>query len=170
MGRRICILCDQDFQDLEVLYPYYRLLEAGHEAVLAGPREELTGKYGYPIRCTADIREASAEDFDGVLVPGGWAPDFMRREPYAAKLVAETDRQGKLVAVICHGGWVLASARILQGRKMTGFYAIRDDLENAGAAWVDESVVTDGNLISSRHPDDLPAFMKAILYWLEDRP
>ncbi|RJO65846.1 MAG: protease, partial [Myxococcales bacterium] len=115
----------------------------------------------------ADLRELSADRFDAFVVPGGWAPDFLRRTPHAAKLIAEADVQGKLVAAICHGGWVLASARILAGKRLTSFFAIRDDLEHAGAKWEDKSVVVDGNLITSRAPDDLPDFMKAILHGLE---
>lgn len=168
MAKRACILVAQDFQDMEVMYPYYRLKEAGHEVIVAGTGEkELHGKYGYPIQCDRSISEVEAEEFDLFLVPGGWAPDFMRRSEHAAKLIQAANEKGKLIAAICHAGWVLASAKMLKGKRMTSFHAIRDDLENAGADWVDEPVVVDGNLISARNPDDLPEFMKNILAKLE---
>jgi len=164
MGIKICILCAEDFQDLEVLYPRYRLLEAGCKVIVAGMGEDqYTGKYGYPVKCDADLRELDANDFDCFIVPGGWAPDFLRRTDHAAKLIAEANKLGKVIAAICHGGWILSSARMLEGRNLTSFYAIRDDLEYAGASWVDQSVVVDGNLVTSRNPDDLPDFMRAIL-------
>lgn len=164
MSRKICILCAEDFQDLEVLYPRYRLLEEGYQVTIAGMGEpEYKGKYGYPVKCDADLRELKADDFDCFIVPGGWAPDFLRRTEHAANLIADANRKGKLIAAICHGGWVLSSAKMLENRQMTSFYAIKDDLIHAGARWVDLPVVVDNNLVTSRNPDDLPDFMKAIL-------
>jgi len=169
MAQRVCILCEQDFQDLEVLYPKLRLIEAGYKVVVAGlGAKEYKGKYGYPVNADADLRTLDAADFDAFVVPGGWAPDFLRRTPHAAELLSQANQAGKLIAAICHGGWLLASADILKGKTMTSFFAIQHDLQNAGASWVDRAVVVDGNLISSRTPDDLPDFMKAILGWLEE--
>jgi protease I len=109
------------------------------------------------------VDKVSAEDFDGVVIPGGYAPDHLRRYPQMVQLVKDLFDGGKVVAAICHAGWLLASAKILPGRTVTSFFAIKDDMIHAGAHWVDEEVVTDGNLITSRTPDDLPAFMRAVI-------
>ncbi len=165
MGKRVVILVERDFQDMEVMYPFYRLKEAGHEVVVvgSGSAKEYKGKFGYPVVADKNMDEVSAKDFDAVVVPGGWAPDFMRRYPKMVQLVADMDKAKKPVAAICHAGWMLVSAKILKGRTVTCFSAIRDDVEAAGATWVDKEVCVDGNLITSRKPDDLPAFMRELL-------
>jgi len=163
-GKRIAILVDAQYQELEVWYPYYRFIEEGAEVDLVGPKAGGTypSKVGYPATADKGYDEVAAAGYDGVVIPGGFAPDFMRRHSAPARFVAEIDRAGKLVASICHGGWLPCSAHgMLRGRKVTSFFAIRDDMVNAGAEWVDEEVVVDKNLVTSRKPDDLPAFLKA---------
>lgn len=163
--KKILIFAENHYEDLELWYPKIRLLEGGHHVTVAGEHEGkiCNGKHGYP--CTVDLSfsEAKAEDFDGVIIPGGMAPDRLRRVNDVLAFTAEMHHEKKLVAFICHGGWVPISAKILKGRKATSTIAIKDDMENAGAIWSDEAVVIDGNLISSRTPEDLPKFMKAML-------
>lgn len=164
-GKRIAILVDQLYQEMEVWYPLYRLREAGAEVVMVAAKAQETykSKLGYP--CTSDISYdvARADDFDGVVAPGGFAPDYIRRHPAGIDFVKQVAAQGKLVAAICHGPWVLCSADILRGRRATSFIAIKDDVVNAGAIWEDSEVVVDGNLVTSRKPDDLPAFCLACI-------
>jgi protease I len=163
-ARRVLILVEQAYEDLELWYPKIRLMEEGMRVVVAGPEEvRYTGKHGYP--CTPDrtLDQVRAEDFDALVIPGGWAPDKLRRLPAVLELVRAFDRAQKPIAMICHAGWVPVSAKILKGRKVTGVSAIRDDLENAGADFVDQSVVVDRNLISSRTPADLPDFCRALI-------
>ena len=171
-GKRVAILVEDLYQDQEVWYPYYRLKEAGAEVIVVGTgsKKEYKGKYGYPITPDATAEEVSASDFDAVIVPGGYAPDILRRSPAVIRLVKEANQQGKVIGAICHAGWVLCSAGILRGKTVTCFSAIKDDVVNAGAAFVDREVVRDGNLITSRKPDDLPAFMRTIIQALEERP
>ena len=171
-GKRIALLVDNIYQDMEVWYPYYRFKEAGAEVVAIGAaaREKYAGKYGYPIVSDKSYDEVNAADFDGLVVPGGYAPDIIRRYPGALKLVRDMDRQGKLVAAICHAGWVLCSAGILKGRRVTCFSAIKDDVVNAGGIFEDAEVVVDGNLVTSRKPDDLPAFCRASIEVLTGAP
>ena len=153
------------FNVFEFWYPYYRLKEAGAEVVVvgSGSSEEYTGKSGIPCKADTSAEQISATDFDGIVIPGGYAPDHMRRHPSMVKLVKDLFEAGKVVAAICHAGWMLASADIVKDRTLTSFFAIKDDLVNAGANWIDQEVVVDGKLITSRKPDDLPAFMKAII-------
>ncbi len=163
-GKKVAILVDQMYQEMEVWVPLYRLQEAGVETITVGTEAGKTypSKLGYPCTAQKSYNEVSADDFDGVVVPGGFAPDHIRRHPKANKLVADINAQGKLVAAICHGPWVLCSAHgMLKGRKVTSFFAIKDDVVNAGAEWLDEEVVVDGNLVTSRKPEDLPAFCLA---------
>ena len=164
-GKKIIILVEQMYNDLEFWYPYYRLKEAGAEVVVvgSGSSEEYTGKSGIPSKADAGAEQVSAADFDGIVIPGGYAPDHMRRYPSMVKLVRDLFEAGKVVAAICHAGWMLASADIVKDRTLTSFFAIKDDLVHAGANWIDQEVVVDGKLITSRKPDDLPAFMKAII-------
>ncbi len=164
-GKKVAILAEDMFNIYELWYPYYRLKEAGAEVVVVGSgrKPSFTGKPATEVTADVSADQIAAADIDGVIVPGGYAPDMMRRYPAMLKLVADCDRAGKLVAAICHAGWVLASAGIVNGRAVTSFFAIKDDLIHAGANWRDEAVVVDGNLVTSRTPDDLPAFMPAII-------
>jgi protease I len=168
-GKRVALLVENHYQDQEVWYPFYRLKEEGAEVVVVGTgsAKMYTSKFGYPIDVDQSASEVSAADFDAVVIPGGYAPDLMRRYPDMVKLVREAVLADKVVASICHGGWMLASAKILAGRTVTSFFAIKDDLEHAGAKFVDVEVAVDGNLITSRMPDDLPAFLRAIIAALE---
>jgi len=165
-NRKIIILVEQIFNDQEFWYPYYRLKEAGAEVVVvgSGSAEQYSGKSGTQIKVNANADEILSSQFDGIVIPGGYAPDHMRRYPAMVNLVKDLFEAGKVVAAICHAGWMLASANILDGRTVTSFFAIKDDLTHAGANWVDEEVVVDGKLITSRKPDDLPAFMKAVIH------
>jgi protease I len=162
-GKRIAILVDNFYQEMEVWYPYYRFQEAGAEVVTVGAKagETYTSKLGYPVKADKSYDQVRAADFDGVVAPGGYAPDHIRRHPAALRFVHEINAQGKLVAAICHGPWVLCSADMLRGRKATCFFAIKDDVVHAGATYLDAEVVVDDNLVTSRKPEDLPAFCAA---------
>ncbi len=164
-GKRIAVLVDQLYQEMEVWYPYYRLKEAGAEVYLVGAEagKSYPSKVGYPAIAEKSYSDLSAEEYDGVVAPGGFAPDHIRRHPAATTFVHEIDKAGKMVSAICHGPWVLCSSRMLKGRKVTSFYAIKDDVINAGAHWVDAEVVVDRNLVTSRKPEDLPAFCIAMI-------
>ncbi|HEC35109.1 MAG TPA: type 1 glutamine amidotransferase, partial [Anaerolineae bacterium] len=168
-SKRIAILAEDMYQELELWYPLLRMREAGAEVQVigTGSAETYGSKHGYPVAVDAAADEVRAEDFDAVVIPGGYAPDRMRRYPALVDFVREMDAQGKVVAAICHAGWVLASAGVLRGRRATCFFAIKDDLVNAGAAYVDAEVVRDGNLITSRTPDDLLAFCRTIIAALQ---
>jgi protease I len=169
-GKKVAVLADNMYQEMEIWYPLYRLREAGAEVVVLAARagETYTSKLGYPVVANASYEDAKASDFDGVVVPGGFAPDIIRRYPKAVQFVKDMDAQGKLVASICHGAWVLCSAMgMLKGRRATCFFAIKDDLINAGAAYIDAEVVVDRNLVTSRQPDDLPAFCRAAIEVLQ---
>ena len=163
-SKTIAILIEDVYQEMEVWYPAYRLREAGYRTLFLGTgRPEYKSKLGYPCKAEGDIKEAKAKDFDGVIVPGGFAPDYLRRSPEMLEFVAAIDKAGKPVGSICHAAWVLCSAGILKGRSATCFFAIKDDVINAGARYLDQEVVVDGNLVTSRKPDDLPAFMREYL-------
>lgn len=164
-GRNVAILVEQQYQELEVWYPYYRLREAGARVSLVGPEAGKTypSKLGYPAKSDLSAADCSTDDFDAVVIPGGFAPDYLRRSAFVLDFVRDMADQGKIVAAICHGPWVLCSTPALKGRRATSFFAIKDDVCNAGADWVDAEVVRDGNLITSRKPDDLPAFCGAII-------
>ncbi len=163
-GKRVAVLVADLYQELEFWYPYLRLKEEGATVVAVGPeKREYKSRLGYPASAELAAAQVRAADFDAVVIPGGYAPDYMRRSPALVAFVREMAEQGKPVAAICHGGWMLCSARVVKGKKVTSVAAIRDDLENAGATWADEEVVRDGNLITSRVPSDLPAFLRALL-------
>lgn len=164
VGKRIAILVEDYYNDREFWYPYYRMKEEGAEVVAVGPRRAtFTAKEGIAVEADLAIGEARPDDFDAVIIPGGFAPDLMRRTRAMIDFVAEMHRKGKVVAAICHAGWILASAGIAKGKTVTSFFAIKDDLVNAGAEWVDKEVVKDGTIITSRKPDDLPAFSRTII-------
>jgi len=164
-GKRVAILAENLYQELELWYPLLRMREAGAEVkvVGTGSATTYTSKHGYPASVDVAASDVTAADFDAVIIPGGYAPDLMRRYPAMVNLVREAFNQGKVVAAICHAGWMLASAGVLNGKTATCVPAIRDDVVNAGATYVDAEVAQDGNLITSRTPTDLPAFCRTII-------
>jgi protease I len=167
MQKTLLTFVDDLYEDLELWYPKLRLEEAGHTTRLAALEIKIyEGKHSYPARADLLLNSARSEDFCGLLIPGGFMPDKLRREAKVLALTREFFEQGKLVAFICHGGWIPISAKILKGKRATGSLGIKDDLENAGALWVNEPVVVDGNLISSRTPVDLAAFARAMVDFL----
>lgn len=159
------ILAEDLYEDLELHYPRLRLTEAGFEVKVAGPEAntKYVSKHGYPVQSSIAFNDVNPEAVQILVIPGGYAPDRLRRSPECIDLVRNAWDAGALCGVICHAGWVAISAGIVKGKRATSFYAIRDDMTNAGAEWVDEACVVDGRLITSRIPDDLPAFMQAIL-------
>jgi protease I len=168
-GIRVAVLVENLYQELEVWYPVLRMREAGAEVTIVGTGAPVySSKYGYEVRADKSAEQVDAADLDAIIIPGGYAPDRMRLHKPMVDLVREMSRRGKVVAAICHGGWMLSSANILRGKKVTGYIAIKDDLVNAGASYEDSEVVRDGNLITSRKPDDLPAFCRAILEALSE--
>jgi protease I len=164
-GKKVVLLTENLYQELELWVPYYRLKEEGAEVVVvgSGSNRTYTGKYGYPIEVDKEAKEIDISKFDGVVIPGGYAPDVMRRYPEMVRIVREAHQKGKVIAAICHAGWMLVSAGILKGKKVTCVSAIKDDLVNAGATYLDQEVVRDGNLITSRKPDDIPAFCRELI-------
>ena len=164
-GQRYLTFVDDVYEDLELWYPRLRLIEAGAHVTVAGPAADTLyrGKHGYPCRSDAAIRDMETDDFTGVILPGGFMPDKLRRDPKVLALVSRFAAAQKLVAAICHGGWIAISAGVYRGVRTTGSPGIKDDLVNAGALWEDAAVVVDRHFISSRKPDDLPDFLRAIL-------
>jgi protease I len=164
-GKKVLILVETFYNEFEFWYPYYRLKEAGAEVTVvgSGSADTYTSKAGLPVRVDTTADRVDAADYDGVVIPGGYAPDHMRRYPAMVNLVKAFAESDKLVAAICHAGWMLVSADIIRGRRVTSYFSIKDDLINADGDWVDEEVVVDGHLVTSRTPDDLPAFMRAII-------
>ena len=167
--KRVLVLAADLFEDMELLYPVYRLREENVTVTVAGLDDKpVTGKKGHgPVPVDTAVEEVSADGFDALVVPGGFAPDKLRRSEKVLDLVRAFDTAGKPIAFICHAGWVPISAKILKGRRATSVGAIRDDMENAGVDWADEATVVDGNLISARTPDDLGPWMKALLAALQ---
>ncbi len=164
-GKKFVLLVETQFNDHEFWYPYFRLKEAGAQVVVVSGKagQSFEGKYGTPATSEKAPTDINVAEYAGIIVPGGYAPDHMRRDQNTVSLVRAFDQQGKIVAAICHAGWVLVSAGVLKDRAVTSFFAIKDDLVNAGAKWRDHEVVVDRNMITSRTPDDLPAFMRAIV-------
>lgn len=164
-GMKILMFVGDVYEDLEVWYPKLRLAEAGAEVVAAGPEAGATyaGKHGYPCTSDAAIADVRSGDYDGLIVPGGFMPDKLRRDPKVLDLVREFHAAGQLIAAVCHGGWIPISAGVYRGVRVTGSLGIKDDLVNAGAVWVDQPVVVDRHFVSSRKPDDLPDFCRGIL-------
>ena len=168
-GKKIAILAENNYQELELWYPFYRLKEEGAEVKIvgSGSSSTYTSKTGYPVTVDLSAEAVNMAAFDGIIIPGGYAPDLMRRYPPMVKLVRDAYDQGKVIGAICHAGWMLVSAGILNGKRATCFFAIRDDVINGGAEYLDQEVVRDGNLITSRMPDDLPAFCREIILALK---
>lgn len=166
--KKILALIAPLYEEMELLYPVFRIKEAGHEVVLAGEEAKASykGKNGYQYKSDIAYEEIKSQNYAGIVIPGGFAPDRFRRIPQVLKCIQEMDAAQKLIAFICHGGWVPISAKILKGKKATGTIAIKDDLENAGAIWVDAPLVIDSHLISSQAPVDLPKFGRAIVEFL----
>lgn len=164
-GKRVAVLVEQQYQEMEVWYPVYRLREAGCAVELVGPEAGKTypSKLGYPAKATLAASDAKADQFAAVVIPGGFSPDYIRRSRAMLSLVEGVYAQGKPVAAICHGPWVLCSTAALKGRKVTCFHSIKDDVTNAGGTYVDQEVCIDGNVITSRTPEDLPAFVVALM-------
>ncbi|WP_158735384.1 type 1 glutamine amidotransferase domain-containing protein [Alteribacillus sp. YIM 98480] len=162
---RIIALVDEDFEDLELWVPVMRLREEGAEVVLTGKEKGKTyyGKYGVPAEAQAGFSDINPEDFDGILVPGGWAPDKLRRFDEVIDMVKHMDANEKVIGQICHAGWVLISADVLQGKKVTSTPGIKDDMKNAGSLWSDKAVVVDGHLVSSRRPPDIPEYGRELV-------
>ncbi|MDR0552123.1 MAG: type 1 glutamine amidotransferase [Spirochaetaceae bacterium] len=170
-GKSFLMFIEDIYEDLEVWYPKLRLEEAGAKVVCAAPEAHkvYAGKHGYPCESDAAISDVKQADFAGVILPGGFSPDRLRRIERVKELIREFMSAGKLVAHVCHGGWLAASAGICKGYTMTSTPGIKDDLVNAGAIWIDQEAVTDRNMVSSRRPGDLPAFMRAIFAFLENQ-
>ncbi len=167
-NKTVLAFLDDVYEDLELWYPKLRLEEAGYALKCAAPEiKTYAGKHGYPAQSDLLLKDARCEDFCGLLVPGGFMPDKLRRDAKVLSLTREFFEQGKLVAFICHGGWIPISAKILKGKRVTGSLGIKDDLENAGGVWVNEPVVVDGNLISSRTPKDCAPFGAAMVRFLD---
>jgi protease I len=171
-GKRAAILVEKMYEDLELWYPCYRLREAGCQVTLVGPEAGQTypSKHGYPARSDRAAGDVRADDFDVLIIPGGYSPDHMRRCEAMIRLTGDMAEQGKPVAAICHGPWLLCSTQALKGRRATCFFSIKDDVSNAGATYADAEVVRDGNIITSRKPDDLPAFLREIVKALKEAP
>ena len=169
MSKKISLLATDGYEDLELHYPRLRLLEAGHKTEVIGlSKKKIKGKWGYPFIPDLSIENANSDDYDGVIIPGGTKnPDYLRRSKDILQFVHQMNDSGKLVGAICHAGWVLISAKIVKGRKATSYFAIKDDMVNAGVIFEDSPVVIHENLITSRTPEDLPAFMNAILNFLQ---
>ena len=163
--KKIAILIEDMFDTRELIYPYYRLKEEGFEVDLIGPEKDkvFTSKDGLKEKSTHASDEVSAANYDALVIPGGFSPDYMRRTKATVDFAKEMNRAGKLIAAICHGAWMLASAEAIRGKKVTSFFSIKDDLINAGAEWLDQEVVVDGNIVTSRNPNDLPVFLKTII-------
>jgi len=170
-GKHVLIFAAGLYEDLELWYPKIRLEEEGAATTVAGMGEKTyQGKRGYPVTVDGNVDQVDAADFDGLVIPGGFAPDQLRRSDTVLRLTREIYQAGKPVAFICHAGWVPISAKILKGKHATSVRAIKDDMENAGVLWEDSAVVVDGNLISSRTPADLPQFCKALITALRHGP
>lgn len=168
-GKKALCFVDDIYEDLELWYPKLRLEEAGAVVTVAGPTKGATyaGKHGYPCEADAAIADVEEKDFDMLVIPGGFAPDKLRRDQHLLDVTRAFHENEKLIAFICHAGWIPISAKILQGVRATSTPGIKDDMENAGVTWIDESVVVDRHFITSRRPPDLPDFCRAIIEWYE---
>jgi protease I len=170
-GKRIAILAEELYEDLELWYPSLRFRGAGAEVIFVGNgKDTYTSKHGYPVRADTRAEDVRVADFDAVIIPGGYAPDYMRRHPAMVAVVREAYQQEKVVAAICHAAWMLVSAGVVRGKRLTCFASVKDDVVNAGGRYEDQEVVRDGTLITSRMPEDLPAFCRTILDALAEAP
>jgi protease I len=168
-GKKAAILAEDLYNEFELWVPYYRLIEEGVQVVVvgSGTASVYHGKYGIPVHADKNASDVTADDLDAIVIPGGYAPDKMRIHASMVELVRRMAAQGKVVASICHGGWMLCSADIIRGRRVTSYVAIKDDMINAGGVWEDSELVQDGTLITSRKPEDLPAFCRALVAAME---
>ena len=168
-GKKVALLLENIYEDQEFWYPYYRLKAAGAQVIVVAPKAgaTYTSKHGYDAKSDVAAADVKGSDFDAVVIPGGYSPDHMRRVPAMVQLVRDADAAGKIIGTICHAAWMLCSADILKGRTITCFFSIKDDVIHAGAEYVDQPVVSDGNLITSRFPADLPVFCEALVTALE---
>jgi len=169
-NHKVISLVNHEFDDLELWYPVIRLREEGAQVDIAGPESDQTyvGKDGVPIESDYAFGDINPEDYDAVIIPGGWAPDKLRRFPEVLNIVKHMNENNKTIGQICHAGWVTISADILEGKTVTSTPGIKDDMSNAGATWVDEPVVTDGQLVSSRRPPDLPKYLPELIKVMEE--
>jgi protease I len=168
--KRVLIFAEDNYEDLELWYPKLRLIEAGVQVTVAGPREKVyKSKHGYPVETDGNVADYNPAEFDGVVVPGGFCPDRLRRYEEVLSFTREIAQAGKMFSAVCHGGWVLVSADVLRGRRCTSVPAIKDDMKNAGGVWVDEPCVVDGGLVTAQVPKDLPAFCREMLAVLEQQ-
>ena len=169
-GKKVAVVVEKLYEDLELWYPVLRLREAGAEVVIVGPKagESYPSKHNYPAKADKAASDVRAGDFDAVIIPGGYSPDHMRRHESMVGFVREAAKLGKVLAAICHGPWMLCSTSALRGKRVTGYFSIRHDVENAGGTWEDAACVQDGNIVTSRTPDDLPAFMGGIFAALNE--
>ena len=170
-GVSIAILAESQYEDLELWYPYYRMKEAGAKVTIVGTgsADVYKSKHGYEVKVDATVNEVQVEQFDAIIIPGGWAPDYLRRYSNMVEFVRQANNMGKVIAAICHAGSLLVSAGVFRGKTATCFKAIKDDIVNAGAIYIDKEVVVDGNLVTSRHPNDLPAFCREIIVSLSNK-
>jgi protease I len=170
-NQKILMFVAEEYEDLELQYPKTRMLEAGAKVVIAGKKakETYNGKHGYPCKADISFEDVKIGDYSALIIPGGYAPDLLRVVPKVLEITRKFDEAGKLIAFICHAGWIPISAKIIKGVKSTSYHAIKDDMINAGAKWVDEPVVIDRHFISSRSPDDLPEFCPAIINYLSKK-
>lgn len=165
---KILMFVANEFEDSELLYPRIRLMEEGMDVIVAGEKkgETYKGKHGVPITADISLSDVSVKSFSALVIPGGYAPDKLRTNEHVKKIVKQFNQQQKLIAFICHAGWIPVSAGVIDGVKCTSYHTIKDDMVNAGAKWVDKAVVVDKNFISSRNPDDLPDYCQAIIKFL----
>lgn len=163
--KKILTIVSKDFDDLEFFYPQLRLEEAGYQVVIAGEFKDqsVTGKFGLTTKTHLSFEEVNIEEYEGIMIPGGWAPDYLRRFDSVLNFVKYMNDHNKLIGIICHAGWVLSSANILKGRTLTSTPGIKHDLMHAGANWVNTAALIDGNIVSGRRPPDLPAYMPLVL-------